>query len=101
MNLLRRPCCKHVKVPRQRAAGWAGWLVPSVLLVLMPKCPACFAAYVAVASGIGMSLPVASAARMTLIVLCVAALVFLAGRPVSRRLAAWRHGRVDRRSTLL
>lgn len=90
MNLLRRPCCKHMKVPRSRTAGLAGWVVPSVLLVLMPKCPACFAAYVALASGIGLSLPVATAARMTLIGVCVAALVFLALRPVCRRFNAWR-----------
>ncbi|RYD26010.1 MAG: hypothetical protein EOP87_23440 [Verrucomicrobiaceae bacterium] len=97
-----------MKVPQQRAAGWAGWIVPSVLLVLMPKCPACFAAYVALGSGIGLSLPMASAARVTLIVLCVAALVYLAGRTIGRRLAAKRHGRVDlqsnrvdRRPTLL
>jgi hypothetical protein len=97
MNLLRRPCCKHVKVPRQRAAGLVGWVVPSVLLVLMPKCPACFAAYVALASGIGLSLPVATAARMTLIVLCVAALACLAGRPLCRRLRARRQVETDGR----
>lgn len=111
MNPLRRPCCDHVKLPRQRAAGCAGWIVPSLMLVLIPKCPACFAAYVALGSGIGMSLPVAAAVRTGLIGLCVAALVFLAAKPVCRRFGGqWRSesGRrvdlrstsVDRRSTL-
>ncbi len=93
MNLLRRPCCDHVKLPRQRAAGLAGWIVPGLMLVLIPKCPACFAAYVALASGIGLSLPVASAVRITLIVVCIAALVYLAGKPVCRRLLVRRQPR--------
>lgn len=95
MNPLRRSCCDHVKTPRQRAAGFARWIVPSLMLVLMPKCPACFAAYVALASGIGLSLPVASAARMVLIGLCVAALVYLASRPVCRRFRARRQVEAD------
>ncbi|RYD32072.1 MAG: hypothetical protein EOP85_22120 [Verrucomicrobiaceae bacterium] len=90
MNSLRRPCCDHVKIQRQRAAGFAGWIVPSLMLVLMPKCPACFAAYVALGSGIGISLSVAAAVRTALIVLCVVALVFLVARPVCRRFSARR-----------
>jgi hypothetical protein len=58
--------------------------MPGLLLILMPKCPACFAAYIALASGIGLSLPVAAGGRMTLIVLCVASLVFMASRQCRR-----------------
>lgn len=85
MSPIRRPCCKYVLLPRKRAAGIAGWLMPGLLLVLMPKCPACFAAYIALVSGIGLSLPVAAGVRMTLVMLCVASLVFL----VSRRCHRW------------
>ena len=58
----------------------AGWIVPSVTLALIPKCPICVAAYVALATGIGISLPTAKYLRAGLIVVCVAALIFIATR---------------------
>jgi hypothetical protein len=53
------------------------WLLPSVILVVMPKCPACLAAYVSLATGIGLSLATASCLRWGLLVLCSASLLFL------------------------
>ena len=70
---------------RGRGKEVASWLVPSGLLVLMPKCPACFAAYIAAATGLGLSVPAASGLRVTLIVLCVLSLGFLGGRLLVRR----------------
>jgi len=62
--------------------------VPGAVLALLPKCPACFAAWAALWTGIGLSMPVASGLHMTLIGVCFAMLIFLARRPV-RRVVLW------------
>ncbi|BCU78436.1 hypothetical protein [Luteolibacter sp. LG18] len=58
--------------------GFIRWALPGSVLVLMPKCPACLAAYVALASGIGLSIPAAAFLRHALLGLCVLSLLFLA-----------------------
>jgi hypothetical protein len=85
-----RHCCKiqtqagdNARRPasRLRLGGEiAGWIVPAATLALLPKCPACVAVYVALATGIGVSLPAATYLRAMLVVLCVASLVFVAAR---------------------
>ncbi len=62
-------------------------MVPSVTLALLPKCPVCVAAYVALATGIGISLPTATYLRVMLVVLCVASLVFIAAKRLRRLMA--------------
>ena len=64
----------------RRVGEIAGLLVPSATLALLPKCPACAAAYVALATGIGISLPTATYLRVMLVVLCVASLVLMTAR---------------------
>ena len=59
----------------RRSAGGTGWLLPSILLVLMPKCPLCLAAYITVATGIGMSFATAAWLRGSLIGLCVGVII--------------------------
>lgn len=54
-------------------------MVPVTVFVLIPKCPACIAGYVLVFTGIGLSLPVASIIRWMLLVLCIAAFLYLLG----------------------
>jgi hypothetical protein len=61
------------------------WALPITALALVPKCPACFAAYVLLLTGVGLSFSAATAARWTLIALCVAALACLVFR-VARKL---------------
>jgi hypothetical protein len=64
----------------RRRGELAGWIVPSATLALLPKCPVCVAAYVALATGIGISLPIATYVRAILVAMCVAALVFVTAK---------------------
>jgi hypothetical protein len=75
-------CCHAApegKAPTRmrKAREILAWACPSALLVFMPKCPVCLAAYVALWSGLGLSLTTATYLRWALIMLCVAALLFL------------------------
>ena len=84
-----RCCSKHATVAPanswvRRCRETAGWLVPGTILALLPKCPACFAAYIALGTGLGLSLPAASSLRTLLIVVCVATLVYCAARRFHR-----------------
>ncbi len=71
----------------RRAGATARWLAPGLTLVMIPKCPVCLAAYVALATGIGLSLPVAAVLRMALLSACVLALA-LAAAGTARRFRA-------------
>lgn len=74
-----RTCCR-------RGAGIAGWLVPGATLALLPKCPACVAAYVAVATGVGISFSAAAYVRTSLVIVSVAVLAIVVVRFGLRRL---------------
>jgi hypothetical protein len=67
-----------------RSAKAAGWVVPSAVMVLMPKCPACVVAYVAIATGAGISVSAAAHLRLFVLVSCVLVLVCLAAKPLLR-----------------
>ncbi len=68
----------------RRAMELAGWLIPGTLLAFFPKCPLCVAGYVALATGLGISLTAATYLRWTLLVLCLASLGFMAVRHAGR-----------------
>ena len=68
----------------RRIATVIQWALPVTTLALVPKCPLCVAGYVLLISGIGLSLPAATAVRWTLIVLSIAALAYLLLRAVRR-----------------
>jgi hypothetical protein len=59
------------------------WLFPatiSVLVVFLPKCPMCVVAYVALFTGVSISMSTARWLQILMLVLCLSALAYLAIR---------------------
>jgi hypothetical protein len=77
-------CCHSLT---RRCAGTAGWVVPASLLALLPKCPVCVAAYVAAATGLGISVAAAAALRTAVLVLSVLLLTYSTVAAVKKRRA--------------
>ena len=78
--------CKDSRLrtfPR-RCANVLGWIIPGVIMAMLPKCPMCLAAYIAIWSGVGISLSAATHLRMSLLVLSVGLALFMAARKTSR-----------------
>ena len=63
------------------------WLFPAAMLALIPKCPLCVAAYVALFTGIGISVPTARWIQILMLVVCLTGLGYFAGRNAARYLA--------------
>ena len=68
----------------RRAVDFVAWIVPSAVLALIPKCPLCLAAYVALWTGIGLSLSAAIYLRAALLVVSIGLILFLAMRSARR-----------------
>jgi hypothetical protein len=85
---VRRPASRF-----RRAGELVGWMVPSATLILIPKCPVCVAAYVALFSGVGISVATATYLRVSLLILCAVSLLYLG-------LRRWRRSRTKGRAAL-
>ena len=59
-------------------------VVPGAVLILLPKCPVCMAAWISVATGFGITVSAAGYLRISMIIVCVATLLYF----VVRRLKA-------------
>src|SRR5262249_11866043 len=87
-----RPARADRESPREPASflrrfrNVAEWMAPGAMLVLVPKCPVCVAAYVAMLTGVGLSLSAAAHLRMLVLTACLVTLALVA----SRRLKAAR-----------
>lgn len=79
----------------RRAQTVLAWIVPSVILALMPKCPACLVAYVALWTGVGLSLSTASYLRGMMLLVCAALLLFLIAIRLGCVGFAWRYFRKE------
>jgi hypothetical protein len=62
----------------RRCRDLAGWIASGTTLALLPKCPACLAAYVAIGTGVELSVPTAAFIQLILVILCLGSLCYLA-----------------------
>lgn len=75
----------------RRSLNLTAKMVPMAILSLLPKCPACLAAYVALGTGIGISLAAATYLRLVLIAVCVLSLLYFILKAVGSRPSWMRH----------
>lgn len=74
-------CCENVRPSLfGRGVVAAKWIVPSAVLALIPKCPLCVAAYIALATGVGISFTTAAYLRSAAIAGCLLCLTCLAAK---------------------
>ena len=68
----------------ERGRRAAGWILPGAVLLLMPKCPACLAAWIAIGTGVGVSLSTAATLRTGLLMLSGGLLALIAVKTTCR-----------------
>lgn len=75
----------RLSTPLQRLSHAARWALPGAVLVVMPKCPMCIVAYVALFTGMGISVSAAAHLRVAVLVLCLISFLFLAAKSAAGR----------------
>ena len=84
-------CCHETspqgsaKSVTRRVLGTTRWIVPTAILALLPKCPMCVVGYVALATGLGISVSAAAWIRGGLLVACLGALAWFSINALLRR----------------
>ena len=58
--------------------------MPAVVFTIIPKCPVCLAGYIALGTGIGLSVTTATYVRIGLIALCIVSLGYFIIKHVRR-----------------
>jgi hypothetical protein len=58
----------------RRSLTLTRWSLPALVLILLPKCPVCLAAYIALGTGLSLTVAASSYLRWSLLVLAVAAI---------------------------
>ena len=71
---------RNVKMLRWPGLNVVKWATPGLILALLPKCPLCIAAYIAIGTGIGISVSTAAYLRLGLLTVCVGSLLVLVMR---------------------
>ena len=61
------------------------WAIPGLILAFFPKCPLCIVAYVAIVTGIGISVSTATYIRLGLLTFCIGVLLILVARFLARK----------------
>ena len=61
-------------------------VTPAVIFIIIPKCPVCLAGYIALGTGIGLSITTATYLRIGLIVVCILSLAYFVTKHVHRYL---------------
>jgi hypothetical protein len=77
------PLARRPPTTVRRLIHFAGCVVPAGILAMLPKCPACIAAYLALGSGIGISVSTAAHLRTALFWLSLASFAYFAARTIA------------------
>jgi len=66
--------------------GYIKMAIPVFAFIIIPKCPVCLAGYIALGTGIGLSITTATYLRIGLIVVCILSLAYFVTKHAYRYL---------------